>query len=794
MLRVCRELQFKYQPETNSDKMKPHLFIACALLSGFALLHAADLTGISEADGTVNLKNNYVIKLLSPQEEARIKTTQVMLRRLLETYGTKRLFCVSNKPGQPDMTIVLTINSKGVKDLTTIEEEIAKAREAKIPLMLQVTSRMAGGGGSQIGPSPVDLILDATAGLQAAPAGSPIASNGSSVPALVSSLVTSSQASSSMVASKDGDLSGAMLPTTTFTTINKVNLTFPIPLARGAQIRKATPEEKIFIKSLPTNDNALNTVRIKGVTLASLKEWYIHERPGDGYPYAIIWNVDGAKAANIEEQLADEFAKFGAANHVLRFQVAFVSLGDNDRGLVSRDSSYTDGVLSEKGREKLVAQEQIEYLNPFQPTEVDTREFVSTLLPSVMGDQLVAVEYSEGSFYIDGVPAPKSKRIALHRTLDDSSWYDQWLIGAKPRDTNYKWDDSGNLTLHPKGGIPDPKYEDLLRKVGEATGIMLSTRGYPRNSFVESIVKNVAVMRVTETHIQTVNEAKGRLWFAPLSLFSPATQRYMKKEYWRLMPSSSSLREALAEGDQFAKVCADEFRFVNYKALQESAGQGDSEALNVLGRCYLKGVSYGDQLREAHEGNVARWLPKSEKFHKDPERAVELLKAAAEKGSIEACLALGEHLSSQSDQEHLGRLYYLIAAYVGHPLAHLNLALKYRNMKRDIPNMTKEQRERRAVWHFLRAINCNREFMGQRVRGETLRVMCYDLAGDTLDSLEPDLHEYAKRELQKIKLPWPMTWDRAPAKSGAGILAAAEEWQKKLDDYFKNEELTKATQ
>jgi hypothetical protein len=168
----------------NFDKMKIFLLFVSALLSDLALLHAADLTGISEADGTVKLNNNYTIKPLSSQEEIRIKIAHVLLRRLLETYGTKQLFCVSNKPGQTDVTIVLTINGKGVKDITTIEEEIAKAREAKVPLMLQVTSRMAGGGGSQIGPSPAELILDAAAGILAAPATSPTTLNDSSVPSV----------------------------------------------------------------------------------------------------------------------------------------------------------------------------------------------------------------------------------------------------------------------------------------------------------------------------------------------------------------------------------------------------------------------------------------------------------------------------------------------------------------------------------------------------------------------------------------------------------------------------------
>ena len=82
--------------------------------------------------------------------------------------------------------------------------------------------------------------------------------------------------------------------------------------------------------------------------------------------------------------------------------------------------------------------------SPFQPPNVDRREFISTLLPNIMGYQLVAVGYSEGSFSVNEGRNPQSKRIARHRALDSVEWYDQWLIGAQVRDTNYERDDSEN--------------------------------------------------------------------------------------------------------------------------------------------------------------------------------------------------------------------------------------------------------------------------------------------------------------------------------------------------------------
>jgi TPR repeat protein len=248
------------------------------------------------------------------------------------------------------------------------------------------------------------------------------------------------------------------------------------------------------------------------------------------------------------------------------------------------------------------------------------------------------------------------------------------------------------------------------------------------------------------------------------------------------------MKEALSQGDRFAVICANEFRFVNPNVLQEASLQGDAEALSVMGRCYLDGISYDDFLNKGGQGYASRWLPKLSKFPKDQTKAIELLKSAAEKGSIDACISLGEHFCAQPEQEHLGRLYYLIASYVGHPLAHLNLAIEYLNTKKPIQNVSNEQRERRAIWHLLRAINSNREFMSHYIRGEELRVMCYDHAGNLLDRLiGPSLNDYAKREMQKIAIPWPMKWDKPATQAGAGVLVSAEEWQNQLDDYFRRE-------
>jgi hypothetical protein len=66
--------------------------------------------------------------------------------------------------------------------------------------------------------------------------------------------------------------------------------------------------------------------------------------------------------------------------------------------------------------------------------------------------------------------------------------------------------------------------------------------------------------------------------------------------------------------------------------------------------------------------------------------------------------------------------------------------------------------------------------------------MCYDHAGNLLDRLiGPSLNDYAKREMQKIAIPWPMKWDKPATQAGAGVLVSAEEWQNQLDDYFRRE-------